>query len=129
MVRKHPLFTLSLLIVGILIGYGSSIPEQRLGRISYGKIGYRDLSNAELKQKATQVKAPVSLMSLKNSATPRKTIGDQALVIWYFPLRSPGRWMRGFLLKNFLSHTEPEKHIIKADTSAQNSRADASLSS
>jgi hypothetical protein len=58
MVRKHPLFTLSLLIVGILIGYGSSIPEQRLGRISYGKIGYRDVSNAELKQKATQLKAP-----------------------------------------------------------------------
>ena len=104
MVRKHPLFTLSLLIVGILIGYGSSIPEQRLGRISYGKIGYRDLSNAELKQKATQVKAPVSLMSLKNSATPRKTIGDQALVIWYFlvwprgddMVTTSGKWMRGF---------------------------------
>jgi hypothetical protein len=97
MVRKHPLFTLSLLIVGILIGYGSSIPEPRLGRISYGKIGYRDLSNAELKQKATQLKAPVSLMSLKNSATPEKTGGCQAFVIWYFLLRPPGRWRRGFL--------------------------------
>ena len=50
-VRKHPLFTLSLLIVGILIGYGSSILEQRLGRISYGKIGYRDLSNADRNKK------------------------------------------------------------------------------
>jgi len=44
-----------------------------------------------------------------------ETVGCQALVIWYFLLRPPGSWTCGFLLMNFL-HTEPEKHIIKADT-------------
>jgi hypothetical protein len=31
-----------------------------------------------------------------------------------FDLRPPGRWTRGFLLKNFLTYTNPEKRTIKA---------------
>jgi hypothetical protein len=61
-VRERPFLAISLLALGILIGYGSSRIaefEQQFGRISNGRaVRYRDLSNTELRQKVINLIVP-----------------------------------------------------------------------